>query len=70
MAQLNDNLAACSVVLTADDMKQLDEVSAVPRAFPWDFIDMVRAGIQNGTTVNGFTAEPWALGPKTDAERW
>ncbi len=70
MAQLEDNLAASNLQLTAEDSNRLDEVSAVPRAFPWDFIDMVRAGIQNGTTVNGFTTEPWALGPKSDAERW
>jgi aryl-alcohol dehydrogenase-like predicted oxidoreductase len=70
MKQLDDNLGACDVALTADDMKRLDEVSAVPLPFPWQFLDMIRGAIQHGTTVNNVTTEPWALGPKNDSERW
>jgi aryl-alcohol dehydrogenase-like predicted oxidoreductase len=32
--QLNDNLAAVDLKLTADELKQLDEVSALPPEYP------------------------------------
>jgi hypothetical protein len=34
MEQLQDNLAAADLELIADEMKQLDEVSALPRDYP------------------------------------
>jgi aryl-alcohol dehydrogenase-like predicted oxidoreductase len=38
MDQLKDNLAAAELRLTADEMKRLDEVSALPREYPgWMF---------------------------------
>ncbi len=38
LAQLEDNLAAADLVLTADDMARLDEVSALPSEYPgWMF---------------------------------
>jgi len=67
--QLQDNLGACAVRLTADDHRRLDEASKVERPFPWDFLDMVKAGIQNGTTINGVKSDPWHLTPKGDHER-
>jgi hypothetical protein len=30
---------------------------------------MVKAGIQNGTTINGVKSDPWHLTPKGDHER-
>jgi aryl-alcohol dehydrogenase-like predicted oxidoreductase len=68
--QLRDNLGCCSVRLTADDHRRLDEASRVERPFPWDFLDFVRDGIQNGTTINGVASGPWHLTPKSDAERF
>ncbi len=70
MAQLDDNLGACAVQLTAEDTKQLDESSAVPRAFPWDFLDFVRTGIHNGTRINGVKTDEWALSPASESEMW
>lgn len=70
LKQLDDNLKAASITLTHEDMKRLDEVSAVPRAFPWDFLDMVRTAIHNGTTINGVATDAWHLSPKSDQERW
>ena len=67
--QLHDNLGCCAVKLTEDDHRRLDEASKVERPFPWDFLDFVRAGIQNGTTINGVKSEAWHLTPKSDAER-
>lgn len=70
LAQLEDNLGACEASLSAEEMRRLDEASAVPIPFPWEFLDMVRHGIQNGSTINGQRSEFWPLGPANDAERW
>lgn len=37
-AQLDDNLAAVEVSLTADQVRRLDEVSAIPLGFPHDML--------------------------------
>ena len=68
--QLQDNLGACAVRLSADDHRRLDEASKVERPFPWDFLDFVRSGIQNGSTINGVKSELWHLTPKSDDERF
>ncbi len=70
MQQLEDNLAACEVRLTAEDTKRLDEASAVDRPFPWEFLEYVRAGIHNGTTINGLKGDFFALSPTGDDDRW
>ena len=51
-------------------MATLDELSLPQLDFPHDFLQFVRAGIQNGTTVNGVRADEWAMSPKNDSERW
>ena len=51
--QLEDNLGAVDVVLTADQMKRLDEVSTIELGFPHDFV--LRPGAQKmiyGDMVN------------------
>jgi aryl-alcohol dehydrogenase-like predicted oxidoreductase len=68
--QLKDNLGCCAVRLTAEDHRRLDDASRVERPFPWDFLDFVRSGIQNGTTINGVPSEPWHLTPRSDDERF
>jgi len=68
--QLQDNLGSCAVRLTEDDHRLLDEASKVERPFPWDFLDFVRSGIQNGATINGVKSDLWHLTPKSDAERF
>ena len=70
LAQLDDNLAACSLELGAAEMQALDEASAVPRAFPWDFLDFVRTGIHNGTRINGIKTDEWPLSPANPSEMW
>ena len=67
--QLHDNLGCCAVKLTEDDHRRLDEASKVERPFPWDFLYFVRAGIQNGTTINGVKSDLWHLTPRSDDER-
>jgi aryl-alcohol dehydrogenase-like predicted oxidoreductase len=70
LAQLDDNLAAAALRLAPDDTRRLDELSRVELPFPCDFLEFVRTGIQNGTTINGQPSDPWPLSPKSDAERF
>ena len=53
-----------------EETRRLDDVSRVDLPFPCDFLEMVRPGIQNGTTINGQPGDPWPLSPKSDSERW
>jgi aryl-alcohol dehydrogenase-like predicted oxidoreductase len=58
-AQLVDNLAAANVRLSADQVKRLDEVSAIPLGYPHDFFDRfpgTRAGLSAGAEVVGTNA--------------
>ena len=50
MSQLQDNLAALEVKLTADQLRLLDKASAVPLGFPHEFYqgEMVRSFIYGG----------------------
>lgn len=51
MAQLQDNLAALEVKLTADQLQLLDRASAIPLGFPHEFYgnEMVRNFVYGGT---------------------
>jgi aryl-alcohol dehydrogenase-like predicted oxidoreductase len=70
MEQLEDNLAALDVELTAEDVETLDGLSAPDPIFPHSFLQSIAAGIQNGATVNGIPSEIWPLSPETDEQRW
>lgn len=70
MEHLKTNLASLGVTLSEDQMSRLDEASAPTLDFPHDFLEFVKSGIQNGTTVNGVETEPWKMSPETDGERW
>ncbi|MGA3068383.1 MAG: aldo/keto reductase, partial [Tepidisphaeraceae bacterium] len=50
IAQLHDNLASLDVKLTADQLRLLDEASAVPLGFPHEFFrnEMVKTFIYGG----------------------
>ncbi|MHC5005578.1 MAG: aldo/keto reductase, partial [Planctomycetota bacterium] len=68
--QLLDNLGALDVALADDHVRRLNERSTVELPFPCEFLDQVRAAIQNGATVNGVPSEVWPLSPAGDADRW
>ncbi len=70
MHQLDDNLGAMDVHLTPDETKQLDALTHPELPFPCEFLDFVRTGIQNGTTINGQRSDPWPMSPKDDSERF
>ena len=70
-AQLEDNLHACRLHLTAEDTGRLDRLTTPPEVFPHDFLENLIPGtIQGGTTVNGRATNPWPLAPQSASERW
>lgn len=68
--QLDANIASLAIDLTPEQVAQLDELSKPTLSFPHDFLDFVRSGVQNGTTVNGIPSDPWNGSPQSDDERW
>ncbi|MFN4895500.1 MAG: aldo/keto reductase [Pseudomonadota bacterium] len=70
LAQLEDNVQAATISLTEQQMARLDSVSSVTHAFPYDFVQAVKANILGGTEVNGETRPAWDLAPASDAERF
>ena len=70
VAQLEDNAGAAVIVLSEQQMARLDEVSAVAHAFPYDFVQGVKANILGGTEVNGEFRSAWDLAPASVAERF
>ncbi|MCA1452402.1 aldo/keto reductase [Bradyrhizobium sp. BRP22] len=53
--QLNSNLAAAKVTLSAEQIARLDQVSAIPTAFPYNVLEGARPGYTGGK-VEEFTA--------------
>ncbi len=70
MDQLEDNLAAIDLELTADETKTLDDLSAPEPIFPHSFLAAIGNAIQGGTTVNGVKSEAPKMAPQSDEERW
>jgi len=69
MDQLLDNLGALDVELTPGHVATLDELSRPALPFPHEFLRGALNIALGGTTVNGVASEPWALAPKSDADR-
>jgi aryl-alcohol dehydrogenase-like predicted oxidoreductase len=46
--QLNANLAAANATLSAEQIARLDQVSAIPTAFPYNVLEGTRAGYTGG----------------------
>jgi aryl-alcohol dehydrogenase-like predicted oxidoreductase len=70
MEQLDDNLAAADIELEAGHVERLDALSKPKLNFPADFIANGAAFFHGGTTINGRSASPWPMSPKTDDERY
>jgi aryl-alcohol dehydrogenase-like predicted oxidoreductase len=68
--QLDDNLGALDVKLTAAQVKALDEATTVPQSFPNDMLGAVPTFAFGGTTINGQSSQPWVAAPQSDAERF
>lgn len=70
MEQLEDNLGALEVHLTAEQIKALDEVSRPVLNFPHGFLENVKAFGYNGSTINGQAAPVNPMSPASDSERY
>lgn len=70
MEQLEANLAALTVSLSAEQTARLDEVSTVPQAFPHEFLKNIPTVIQGGTSINGVSQALWDMAPQHDGERF
>jgi len=68
--QLEQNLAALDITLTADQIARLDKLSRPALSFPMQFLNVASMFSQGGTTVNGEKSTVWPLAPKDDAERY
>jgi aryl-alcohol dehydrogenase-like predicted oxidoreductase len=70
MQQLDDNLGALDVKLTADHVALLDNASTPTLPFPTDMLSMVPAFAYGGTTINGQASTAWSQAPQNDSERF
>jgi aryl-alcohol dehydrogenase-like predicted oxidoreductase len=68
--QLEQNLAALDIGLSADQVARLDTLSRPTLSFPMQFLNVAGMFSQGGTTVNGEPSTVWPLAPKSDAERY
>ncbi|MEO0482179.1 MAG: aldo/keto reductase [Planctomycetota bacterium] len=68
--QLEANIAALDVKLTAEHTASLDEVSHQEATFPQSFLPYVKNNVQGGTTINGDASEPWKMAPQSSDELW
>jgi aryl-alcohol dehydrogenase-like predicted oxidoreductase len=68
--QLDDNVGALDVRLTAEQMQRLEEVSRPKLNFPYDFVQNSAAFGWSGSTRNGITAPVNPLSPASDSERY
>jgi aryl-alcohol dehydrogenase-like predicted oxidoreductase len=66
LEQLEHNLGACEVVLNADQLQRLDQISAPPPTFLSVFPYLARSMMYGGMTVNGDAAPPFMMGPRPD----
>ncbi|ORA14360.1 aldo/keto reductase [Mycobacterium asiaticum DSM 44297] len=56
LSQLDDNLRAADLTLSADELARLDELTTPTFGFPSNMLDMAPGIINGGTTVNGVSA--------------
>jgi aryl-alcohol dehydrogenase-like predicted oxidoreductase len=68
--QLDQNLAALDITMSADQIARLDRLSKPTLGFPMQFLNVASVFSQGGTTVNGEKSVVWPLAPRNDAERY
>jgi aryl-alcohol dehydrogenase-like predicted oxidoreductase len=68
--QLDDNLAAASLVLSNAHVAKLDELSKPKLNFPADFMGIVPGFAYAGTTINGISAPISPYVPQKDGVRY
>lgn len=70
MEQLDNNLGALDLKLTPQQVAALDAVSKPTLGFPAAFIGNSPMYMHPGLTINGVTAPPLGMAPKSDKDRW
>ena len=70
MEQLDDNVGALDVKLTAEQIASLDKASTPALPFPCDMLTMVPAFAFGGTNINGQASQAWPNAPQNDKERF
>jgi aryl-alcohol dehydrogenase-like predicted oxidoreductase len=70
MEQLEDNLNALEVHLSAEQIAALDELTAPTLPFPFGMLRMTPGLHYGGTTINGEPGEPHPFVPKDASERY
>jgi len=68
--QLEQNLAALDIVLSAEEVATLDKLSQPALNFPANFLRAANMFMHAGATVNGEKSIVWPLAPKNDTERY
>jgi aryl-alcohol dehydrogenase-like predicted oxidoreductase len=69
LQQLDDNLAALAVRLSAQDLERLDASTAPTLNFPYEFISRGAPRFSSsGTTINGVTADVNPLAPASESD--
>jgi aryl-alcohol dehydrogenase-like predicted oxidoreductase len=68
--QLEQNLAALDIALSAEQVDALDRVSEPALHFPAAFLKNANTIMHAGATVNGEPSQVWPMTPKNDAERY
>jgi aryl-alcohol dehydrogenase-like predicted oxidoreductase len=68
--QLDANLAALDLRLSAGDVAALDKLSEPTLNFPAQFLQIAGMFAHNGATVNGEASRPWPMSPRNDVERY
>ncbi len=68
--QLDDNLSAADIVLSADQIARLEKLSVPKLPFPANMLGQASGILNGGTSVNGVQSPVWAATPATDDERY
>jgi aryl-alcohol dehydrogenase-like predicted oxidoreductase len=70
LAQLEDNIQALEVRLTAAHVAALDDLTAPELPFPIPFLSMARSFHSGGTTINGVPSVLLPISPKNRDDRY
>ncbi|GAC1539107.1 MAG: aldo/keto reductase [Polyangiales bacterium] len=70
MEQLDDNVGALDVKLTAEQVAALDAASKPVLPFPVDMLAAVPMFAFGGTTINGEASKAWVQAPQSEKERF
>jgi aryl-alcohol dehydrogenase-like predicted oxidoreductase len=68
--QLEDNLAALDLQLSAETLSKLNELTTPQLNFPYRFVQTAAPFSSSGTTINGVTAPVNPLAPKNEEDRY